>query len=741
MYSIDAEAEKKEILKRYRGLLRVYKAKNLTDKKQVRRAFDLAVNAHRDMRRKSGEPYIYHPISVATIAAGEIGLGATSIICALLHDVVEDTEYTLEDIRGLFGEKVVSIIDGLTKIKGIFDQQTTSVQAENFKRLLITLSDDVRVILIKLADRLHNMRTLDAMAPEKQLKIASETIYLYAPLAHRLGLHAIKSELQDLALKYIEPEVYVSIFNKLKESEKGRSRFINKFIYPIKKNMAAQGINYTISARGKSIYSIWEKMKTKEVSFDEIYDIFAIRIIIDAPIETEKSDCWKVYSVITDYYRPNRDRLRDWISIPKANGYEALHTTVMSHTGQWVEIQIRSKRMDEIAEKGYAAHWKYKDSMKFNSRLDNWLDRIREMIESPDADALSFIDDVKGYFFLDEVTVFTPSGELRTLPANSSVLDFAYAIHSEIGMTCVGAKVDKKLVPINHILKNGEQIEIITSKNQAPKDEWLNYVVTTRAKSNIKLGLKREKKKYFKQGKEKLEKLFLKNEIEFTHENIRKFITINKISTLIDLYYTVAHDRIGQKEVKFFAASGMKPGWLNFMIHPMRKTHSDGKSGKGPAPALVNGDPKTSESLTRNVHQLGYEISTCCNPIPGDEIIGLDLSPDRPIQIHRTKCIKAQELMASYGNRVIKIDWKNQESISFLAGIKISGLDKLGMINDISKIISNELNLNIKSFHLEAKNGLTEGEVMLYVRDTNTLNHLLSDLHKIDGIKKVTRVD
>ncbi len=740
MYLINPEAEKKEILKRYRGLLRVYKPKTLKDKKQVRRAFDMAVNAHKDMRRKSGEPYIYHPISVATIAAGEIGLGTTSVVCALLHDVVEDTEYTLEDIRGLFGDKVASIIDSLTKIKGIFDQRTTSLQAENFKRLLITLSDDVRVILIKLADRLHNMRTLDAMAPEKQLKIASETIYLYAPLAHRLGLHAIKSELQDLALKYIEPEVYVSIYNKLKESEKGRSRFINKFIYPIKKNLAAQGINYTISARAKSIYSIWEKMKAKEVSFEEIYDIFAIRIIIDAPLETEKSDCWKVYSIITDYYHPNGDRLRDWISIPKANGYEALHTTVMSHTGQWVEIQIRSQRMDEIDEKGYAAHWKYKDTMKFSSRLENWLDRIREMIESPDADALSFIDDVKGYFFLEEITVFTPSGELRTLPANSSVLDFAYAIHSEIGTTCIGAKVDKKLVPINYILKNGEQIEIITSKNQTPKDEWLNYVVTTRAKTNIKLGLKKEKKKYYKQGKDKLEKLFTHDEIEFTHENIRKFITINNISSLIDLYYTVAQDRIGPKEVKFFAASAMKPGWLNFMIHPMRKTYMDGQR-KDTGSGNKNVDSKSEQAMTNSIHQLGYEISTCCNPIPGDEIIGLDLSPNKPIQIHRTKCNKALELMARFGNRVVKIDWKNQESISFLAGIKISGLDKMGMINDITKIISNELNLNIKSFHLEAKNGLTEGEVVLYVRDTDTLNHLLSDLHRIDGIKKVARVD
>jgi len=396
--------------------------------------------------------------------------------------------------------------------------------------------------------------------------------------------------------------------------------------------------------------------------------------------------------------------------------------------------------MDEVAERGYAAHWKYKESFNISSKLDNWLDRIKEMIESPDSDALSFIDDVKGFFFLDEISVFTPSGELRTLPAKSSVLDFAYAIHSEIGTTCVGAKVDKKLVPINHVLQNGEQIEIITSKNQTPKDEWLSYVVTTRAKSNIKLGLKREKKKYYKQGKEKLEKLFLRNEVEFTHENIRKFIKINNISSLIDLYYTVAHDRIGQKEVKFYAASALKPGWLNFMIHPMRKAHPDEQITES-SQVMRNGASKSKEAIPNGVHQLGYEISKCCNPIPGDEIIGLDLSPDKPIQIHRTKCVKAQELMASFGNRVVKIDWKNQESISFLAGIKISGLDKMGMINDITKIISNELNLNIKSFHLEAKNGLTEGEVLLYVRDTDTLNHLLSDLHRIDGIKKVARVD
>lgn len=733
MSPVAIEAEKKEIIKRYRNLLTVYKPKSDEDRKIVRKAFNLAVDAHKDMRRKSGEPYIYHPLSVATIAAEEIGLGTTSVVCALLHDVVEDTEYTLEDIRGLFGDKVASIIDGLTKIKGIFDQKTASIQAENFKKILLTLSDDVRVILIKLADRLHNMRTLDSVQPEKQLKIASETIYLYAPLAHRLGLHAIKSELQDLALKYTEPEVYESITRKMKESAKGRTKFINKFIQPIKNSLTHHGIWYSISAREKSIYSIWEKMKKKEVPFEEIYDIFAIRIIIDTPVELEKSDCWKVYSIITDYYRPNTERLRDWISIPKANGYEALHTTVMSHTGQWVEIQIRSKRMDEVAEKGYAAHWKYKESMKLNSQLDNWLDRIREMFESPDADALSFIDDVKGYFFLDEISVFTPQGELRTLPANSTVLDFAYAIHSEIGNTCIGAKVDKRLVPINHELKNGEQIEVITSPKQSPKDEWLSYVVTTRAKTSIKFGLKKEKKKYFKAGKEKLEKWFIQSDIEFSHENISKFISANHFSSLIDLYYAVALDKISVKEVKMFAASNMKTGWLNLVMKPRKRNKA--------ANRVLSGTDGLEKLATGNLEKLGYQISTCCKPIPGDDIIGLFASENLPIQIHRTKCPKAIELLSSFGNHMVKINWINKESISFLTGIKITGIDKLGLINEITRIISNELNLNIKSFRLEARDGLTEGEIMLYIPDTHSLSTLLMNLKRIEGVKNVSRVD
>ena len=734
MYQPDPEIEKKEILKRYRNLLHLSKLKDSQDRKDVRKAFKMALEAHKDMRRKSGEPYIYHPLSVATIAAGEIGLGTTSIICALLHDVVEDTEYSVEDIRGLFGDKVAAIIDGLTKIKGIFDQRTASIHAENFKKLLLTLSDDVRVILIKLADRLHNMRTLDALLPEKRLKISSETVFLYAPLAHRLGLHAIKSELEDLALKYTEPEVYETIAHNLRESAKGRSRFVSKFILPIKQDLTQKGFKFTISAREKSIAAIWIKMKKKEVPFDEIYDIFAIRIVIDSPIDTEKSDCWKAYAAITDHYRPNMDRLRDWISIPKANGYEALHTTVMSHTGQWVEIQIRSKRMDEIAEKGYAAHWKYKESLNLSSQLDNWLNRIREMIESPDADALSFIDDVKGYFFLEEISVFTPQGELRTLPANSSVLDFAYAIHSEVGNTCIGAKVDKKLVPISHHLRNGQQVEVITSGRQSPREEWLSYVVTTRAKSNIKQAVREEKKKFYKQGKEKLGKWFLQIGVDFTHENIKKFLVVNNFTSQVDLYYAASQDRLGIKDVKSFAASSFRNGWLNYVT----KTQHKGKNGLS-----LQKDPKTIAGIDTPDEQTGalnYEVAKCCNPIPGDEVVGLVTIEHQPIEIHRTKCPKAQELIL-FGTKMVKLDWDNTESLSFLTEIRVTGIDRIGLINEITRIISSELNLNIKSFRIDAHNGLTEGDITLYVKNTDSLNDVLAELNSVDGITRVIRAD
>jgi GTP pyrophosphokinase len=739
MYQQDSEDEKREILKRYRNLLRLWKPRHPEDRAIVRKAFKMALEAHKDMRRKTGEPYIYHPLSVATIAAGEIGLGSTSVICALLHDVVEDTDYTIEDIRGLFGDKVATIIDGLTKIKGIFDQHTSSIHAENFKKILLTLSDDVRVILIKLADRLHNMRTLDALSHEKQLKISSETIYLYAPLAHRLGLHAIKSELEDLALKYTEPAVYETISRKLKESAKSRVRFVNKFIYPIKKALSEKGFHYEIHDREKSIAAIWLKMQKKEVPFEEIYDIFAIRIVIDSPIETEKSDCWKVYSAITDYYRPNMDRLRDWISIPKANGYEALHTTVMSHTGQWVEIQIRSRRMDDIAEKGYAAHWKYKEAMHLNSRLDNWLDRIKEMIESPEADALSFIDDVKGFFFLDEISVFTPQGELRTLPANSTVLDFAYAIHSELGDNCIGAKVDKKLAPINHMLKNGQQVEIITSVKQAPKEEWLSYVVTTRAKSSIKMAVRIEKKKFAKSGKINLNKWFDQVGLEFTNDNIKKFLTANNFNSVVDLYYAVAVGTVGLKDVRLFSASNVRSGWLNFFSKGSNrgKKTADGDN----AGQKVAGKAYSDEAPGNIPGLLNYQVGSCCNPIPGDEVIGLMVSDQSAMQIHRTKCPKAQELMTVYGYKMVKVNWANHESISFVAEIKVTGIDRQGLTNEITRIISNDLNLNIKSFHIDAVNGLTEGAIALYVKNTENLNEVLSQLNLVEGITHVTRVN
>lgn len=739
MYIPNLEVEKKEILRRYRNLLRVWKPRNPGDRGIVKKAFKMALEAHKDMRRKSGEPYIYHPLGVATIAAGEIGLGTTSVICALLHDVVEDTEYSIEDIRGLFGDKVAIIIDGLTKIKGIFDQQTVYIGAENFKKILLTLSDDVRVILIKLADRLHNMRTLDALSHEKRVKISSETTYLYAPLAHRLGLHAIKSELEDLALKYTEPEVYETIARKLKESAKGRSRFVSKFIYPIKKSLTHQGFNYTIKAREKSIAAIWLKMQKKEVPFEEVYDIFAIRIVIDSPFEAEKADCWKVYSTITDFYRPNMERLRDWISIPKANGYEALHTTVMSHNGQWVEIQIRSKRMDEVAEKGYAAHWKYKESLHMNSRLDNWLDRIKEMIESPDSDALSFIDDVKGYFFLEEISVFTPQGELRTLPANSTVLDFAYAIHSELGDTCIGAKIDKKLAPINQTLKNGQQIEIITSLKQTPKEEWLSYVVTTRAKTNIKMAVKTEKKKFAKPGRDKLARWFHQMGIEFNNANIKKFIESNNFSSLVDLYYAAAQDKIGIKDVKIFVASSFRNGWLSYITRKSAKASSaagvevEGLQEKDQFPETLNQDQAELETLS-------FEVAGCCHPIPGDEVIGLIAEDKAPLQLHRTNCQTVIEQVTKYNSKIIKVNWNNHQAISFLTDLKILGVDKIGIIHDVTNVISNDMNLNIKALHMDSVDGLAEGTVSFYVHNTAGIADAIDRLQKVEGITNVVRI-
>jgi len=748
MYIIDEESEKKEILKRYRNIFTVWRTNIANeDKKLIRKAFNIAVNAHKDMRRRTGEPYIYHPLEVAHIVVQEIGLGTTSVICALLHDVVEDTDYTLNDIEAIFGSRIAKIIDGLTKIEGIFDQSTLSIQAENFKKMLLTLSDDVRVILIKLADRLHNMRTLESMPKDKQLKIASETIYLYAPLAHRLGLHAIKSELEDLSLKYTEPTIYETISTKLKESEEERNKFISKFTYPIKKTLAEKGFKFTITGRAKSIYSIWGKMQKKEIPFEEVFDLFAIRIIIDTPFENEKADSWNVYTIVTDFYRPNPDRLRDWISIPKANGYEALHTTVMSHSGKWVEVQIRSKRMDEIAEKGYAAHWRYKeadaesDSQKVESGLDNWLNKIKEILQSPDSNALDFLDDFKLNLFSDEIFVFTPKGEMKTLPVKSTILDFAYSIHSQIGNSCIGGKVNHKLVPINYQLKSGDQVEIITSNKHKPVEVWYDYVVTARAKTRIKIALKEEQKIYAEEGKILLQNLFNQLNIDFSKPNISILKEYLKINSTTELFYLSYKRDIKIKDIRSCFNIEEKSFWIN-KFNPFYKSKKEGnrtiKSLAEEIKGQIKNKPETLMLGEKN-ENLNYIISSCCNPIPGDDVIGL-ITPKEGINIHRTNCEDAIQLMSTYGNRIVKAKWKPNELITFLTGIKISGIDKKGIVKDISRVISEDLSLNIRSFNLQSSEGIFTGEIMIYVNDTVHLKDLMKKLKQIDGVQNILRM-
>ncbi|HOT87974.1 MAG TPA: RelA/SpoT family protein [Bacteroidales bacterium] len=746
MQAFDLEKERQEILKRYKNLLKVCKPNSSTeDKKLIRKAFNLAVEAHKDMRRKSGEPYIYHPIAVAYISASEIGLGTTSVVCALLHDVVEDTDYTLTDIRGLFGEKVARIIDGLTKIAEIFDNNSPSLQAENFKKMLLTLSDDVRVILIKLADRLHNMRTLSAMPPQKQLKISYETLYLYAPLAHRLGLYSIKSELEDLALKHTEPEIYDNIYQKVKESEKERARFITRFINPIKKELNNQKIDFSITHRTKSINSIWEKMKKKEIPFEEVFDLFAIRIVVNTPIESEKAECWKVYSMVTDFYRPNPDRLRDWISIPKANGYESLHTTVMSSTGQWVEVQIRSKRMDEIAEKGYAAHWKYKETGNSESGLDEWLRKIRELLKSPEANALDFLDDFKLNLFSDEIFIYTPKGELKTLPVGSTILDFAYNIHSQLGDSCIGAKVNHRLVPLNYKLKSGDQVEIISSGKQKPKEDWLNYVITAKAKSRIKVALKEDIRKLAEEGKEILMRKFKQFKLEFNNTNITKLSNFYKISNSQELFCQVANGKIGVKEIKLFIQEKDRSKWFKYLTSPFSMLSGKDKaipekdSLQNKIATQLKNKPDTL-LIGDNMEKLQYTISPCCNPIPGDDVFGF-VTINEGIKVHRTNCPNAINMLSKYAYRVVKAKWTNNESLAFLAGIKIIGIDKIGLVNNITTVISSDLNMNIRSISVDSNAGTFEGIVMIYVHDTKNLNALIQNLKKVDGVQQVIRID
>ena len=734
VHTLNAEEEKQLILKSYRSLLRACRhSLNKGDKKRIRLAFEMAMEAHKDMRRKTGEPYILHPINVAMICAEEIGLGPTAIVCALLHDVVEDTHLTLTDIEKNFGKKEASIIDGLTKISGVFDH-TSSLQAENFRKMLLTLSDDVRVILIKLADRLHNMRTLDGMQRDKQLKIASETSYLYAPLAHRMGLYAIKTEMEDLAMKYMEPDTYHNITDKLKETKRERTRFINEFIEPINSELTAQGFKYEIKARLKSVFSIWNKMKRQGVSFEEIYDIFAIRVILDVPDEEEKASCWKAYSIITDFYHPNPDRLRDWISTPRANGYESLHTTVMGPNGRWVEVQIRTRRMDEIAEKGYAAHWKYKDRIAaVESALDEWIEKVRELLENPESNAIDFLDDFKLNLFADEIFVFTPSGDLKTLPSSATALDFAFEIHSDIGCKCIGAKVNHKLVPLSYVMHSGDQVEILTSSKQTPKEDWLNYVVTAKAKSKIKSALKEEKKKVASEGKEILIRKFRHLKVDYTIDNINELLAYYKIPSTLELFYRIAKDLLDISDLRDFAnnqgalkAKGPKrvePNTLEQIVKNVRGASSNDM--------LVLGE---------NLDKIDYKLSPCCNPIPGDDVFGF-ITVGEGIKIHRINCPNAIQLMSNYAYRIVKAKWTGQQQIAFLAGIRITGLDDVGVVNKISKVISSELKVNMRSISIESNDGIFEGNIMLFVHDTDHLTKLMKKLKEISGILTVSRID
>jgi guanosine-3',5'-bis(diphosphate) 3'-pyrophosphohydrolase len=728
---IDLELEKNEILKRYRALLRACKSTlEKGDKQMIRKAFDMALESHAAMRRKSGEPYIYHPIAVAQIAAEEIGLGTTSIVCALLHDVVEDTNVTLDDIEMQFGKKVAKIIDGLTKISGVFDTNS-SLQAENFRKMLLTLADDVRVILIKLADRLHNMRTMEFMPRDKQLKLSSETIYLYAPLAHRLGLYAIKSELEDLSMKYMERETYSFIKKKLNEKKAEREKFIRDFIDPVKKVIEAQGLTADIFGRPKSIHSIWNKMKKKAIPFEEVYDLFAIRVILDSTPETEKADCWKAYSIVTDLYRPNPDRLRDWISSPKANGYESLHTTVMGPRGQWVEVQIRTKRMNEIAEKGFAAHWKYKESST-DSGLDNWVQKVRDLLKNPESNALDFLDDFRMNLFSDEIFIFTPKGALIQLPLNATALDFAFEIHTDVGASCIGAKVNHKLVPLSYKLQNGDQVEIITSSKQVPKEDWLNFVVTAKAKGKIKSALKEEKRKIAETGKEILERKLKSLKITYNSENIHKLSYFFKLPSTLDLFFEVAKGNIDMKDLKEYQASEKI-----IENKPQDKIEADQVQS-----LIRNIKAKDSDMLLigEDMQKIDYKLANCCNPIPGDDVFGFVTVGDG-IKIHRTNCPNATKLMSNYGYRIVKAKWTNQQELAFLTGLRITGIDEVGLINQLTTVISNDFKVNIRSITVDSDNGIFEGTVMVYVNDTQHLDNLIRKIKMIKGINSVTRFD
>ncbi|GAA4069996.1 RelA/SpoT family protein [Flavobacterium cheonanense] len=736
MIEIDLEEEKKALAREYKELLRIsYQTLTPEDKKLIRKAFDVAVDAHKDQRRKSGEAYIFHPIGVAKIVASEIGLGPTSIAAALMHDVVEDTEITIEDIEKMFNPKIAQIVAGLTKISQVKKDLNISMQAENFRKMLLTLNDDVRVILIKIADRLHNMQTMDSMPDYKQVKIASETLYIYAPLAHRLGLYNIKTKLEDLGLKYTEPAVYNDIVSKIKETKEEQDEYIKLVSDVLKKSLDEEGVEYTMKGRPKSIYSIRRKMLAQNVSFDEVYDKFALRIIYKSNAHDEKFLAWKIYSIITDHYRPSPSRLRDWISSPKSSGYEALHITVMGPKGRWVEIQVRSERMDEIAEKGYAAHYKYKQGATEENGLDVWLNLLKEALENSETNAVDFVEDFKMNLYAKEIFVFTPKGEIKSLPKGATSLDFAFSIHSEIGIKTRGTRVNGKLVQLNHELKSGDQIEVITSVNQKPTMHWLDYVTTSRAKNKIRSVLNEDTKKIAEEGKELLTRKLKHLKITLNETVVNELVNFFKLKTSLDLFYRVGIGAIENQQLKDFAAQKSNT-LINFFKNKIKRSPNSNVEDINRQELTSNYDLLV---FGKEQDRLDYKLSSCCNPIPGDEVFGF-VTINEGIKVHKKDCPNAIALQSNYAYRIMIAKWIDSSQQEFKAVLKITGMDTLGLTNELTKVISNQMHVNIQSISLSGEAGIFNGQVTVVVQNNTILKKLIDNIKKIDGIEKVSRV-
>ncbi|WP_423129058.1 RelA/SpoT family protein [Gaoshiqia sp. Z1-71] len=710
-------------------------------RERIRKAFEFANSAHAGIKRKSGEPYIIHPLAVANIVSGEIGLGVTSILAAILHDVVEDTDYTLDDIENLFGEKVAVIVDGLTKLSDEITSQHDSRQATNFRKMLMTLSDDVRVILIKLADRLHNMRTLESMPPHKQLKIAAETLYIFTPLAHRLGLYAIKTELEDLSLKYKQPETYNLIKFRLHNQKERRDYLVEEFIKPIKTELEKEGVEFSISERLKSIYSIWNKMQTKGVSFDEIYDLLAIRIVFK-PKEgvSEKRQCFDILSLITDIYKPKPDRIRDWITIPKANGYEALHVTVMGPQGKWVEVQIRTERMDAIAERGFAAHYKYKGVQSPESELDRWLEKIREMLQNPESDVLEFLDDFKMNLYASEIVVFTPKGRMVTLPKGSTIIDFAYEIHTDLGNHCIGAKINHKLVPVSHKLESGDQVEILTSKTQKPDIDWLKFIITAKAKTKIKQAFKLDKKRHLEQGRDLIENKLKEYKITPSSDTLKKLTAYYNLSNKDQLYAQAGMGFIDLNDLENILKSRRQNKLAKYwkLTFNWKKDPGDDELELEIPDKRI--DKKNTFILKEDPEEANYSLAKCCQPIPGDNVLGY-LTSTNHVVIHKRNCPEANKLMSQQGDRIITAEWTKFKKRSYLTRLKLNGFDRVGVVSEITNVISKLNNINMRTVMFDTHDGIFEGELYLYIHNVDDLNNLIARLMKIKGIDTIERIE